>query len=328
MWDTNQARAYGGAPPHVAAAAVTHHGGSTLADSDARGTYHVETEPGFSTRRISRLRHNYDRHPMMRIDRLQALAHRLQPLGKCRFLERPVTGESDFKHVGQDPKGRSLDAAFRDLHLPGGWIALYDIHLVPEYARFVQEVMDSIDLRDCGNERPIVARGYLFISSSPSLTPFHFDRDDNFWLQIHGRKTISVWDHRDRVAVPASEVERFVHHGKLNAVHLRSGVRERAIDFDAGPGDGVYMPSTSPHMTQTHAPEAGADEDPSVSLAVVFNSRASKRLEHVHAFNTVLRRIGLDPQAEAHPLIDRVKAPLGRAVIALKRRVTGYRPPG
>lgn len=328
MWDTNEAPAYIGALPDAAPPVATAGGASAAVPGEGSGTYRVETEPGFSTRRISRLRHNYDRHPMMRIDRLQALAHRLQPLGKCRFLERPVTGESDFKHVGQDPKGRSLDAAFRDLHLPGGWIALYDIHVIPEYARFVQEVMDSIDLRGYSNERPTSARGYLFISSSPSLTPFHFDRDDNFWLQIHGRKTISVWDHRDRVAVPAREVERFIHHGKLNTVHLRPGVRERAIDFDAGPGDGIYMPSTSPHMTQTHAPDAGADDDPSVSLAVVFNSRASKRLANVHAFNTVLRRIGRDPQVEVHPVLDAIKAPLGRVVIGLKRRFTGYRPPG
>jgi len=199
---------------------------------------------------------------------------------------------------------------------------------VPEYARFVQEVMDSIDLQGCSGERPVEARGYVFISSAPSLTPFHFDRDDNFWLQIRGHKTICVWDHRDRVAVPAREVERFVHHGVLNTVHLRPGVRERALDVHAGPGDGVYMPSTSPHMAYTHAPDDGSRVEPSISLAVVFTSRASKRLADVHAFNTLLRRLGLDPQTEIHPLIDRIKAPLGRGVIALKRRLSGYRPPG
>jgi hypothetical protein len=52
------------------------------------------------------------------------------------------------------------------------------------------------------------------------MTPFHIDRENNFWLQIRGRKTLTLWDHRDRSVVPAEAVERFILFGDLDDVRL------------------------------------------------------------------------------------------------------------
>src|SRR3546814_5877517 len=53
-------------------------------------------------------------------------------------------------------------------------------------------------------------RGWIFITSLNTVTPFHFDKEHNFILQIHGRKRIYVWDHRDTVV--ASEHSRDLFH--------------------------------------------------------------------------------------------------------------------
>lgn len=289
--------------------------------------YRVSTEPGFSLRRIGRLRHDVHAHPLLTMDALHELAHRLEPLGKCRYMQPGVTEASAFSHSRHAPDGRDLDRTFREIERPGSWIALYDIQRVPAYAQLLREVMRATDLRGDAHHRPQDPRGYVFISAPPSLTPFHIDRDDNFWLQIRGRKRLSLWDRRDRQTVPAREVEAFINYGGLETLRMPAGAASRAIEIDAGPGDGMFFPSTSPHMARTEPSWVTPGDAVCVSLAVTFISGYSRRLADVHGFNCVLRKLGLDPRTETSELVDRVKAPLGRAVIGLRQRFTGYRVP-
>ena len=90
---------------------------------------------------------------------------------------------------------------------PGSWIALYNVEAVPRYAALLQEIIDGLRERVEREEPGIFAvTGFIFISAPPSVTPFHIDRENNFWLQLHGRKTLSVWDPNDREAVSAPHV--------------------------------------------------------------------------------------------------------------------------
>ena len=90
--------------------------------------------------------------------------------------------------------------------------------------------------------------GFIFVSAPPSVTPFHIDRENNFWLQLRGRKSLTVWDRQDREVVPSEAVEKFILTGSLDDVKLADAMRSRGRVFDSGPGDGVFFPSTSPHM--------------------------------------------------------------------------------
>jgi len=106
--------------------------------------------------------------------------------------------------------------------------------------------------------------------------------------------------------------------------------RERASTFECGPGDGVYFPSTSPHMTHTESSWATPGDGVVISIGVVFYSDLTRRHAYVHTLNGLLRRFGLQPRLPGQtPWLDRAKAPLGRAVVALRRRFRGYTaPPG
>jgi hypothetical protein len=121
--------------------------------------------------------------------------------------------------------------------------------------------------------------GFVFISAPPSVTPFHIDRENNFWLQMKGRKTLNVWEPTDRAVVASSEVDNFILYG--SNVTLREGYKERSHEFDVGPGDGVYFPSTSPHMTRTDNAWVRPGDGVSMSIGVNFYTHRTRRRAYV-----------------------------------------------
>jgi len=189
-----------------------------------------------------------------------------------------------------DELGRPLDEVFRRIEEPGSWVALYNVETHPAYKTFLAEVTESF--------RPLVEHeqtgicnvgGFIFISAPPSVTPFHIDRENNFWLQIRGRKTLNVWDHTDRHVVAAADVDQFIVYGGLENVRLEDGFVERSHQFDVGPGDGVYFPCTSPHMTRTDPSWTRRGDGVSVSIGVVFYTDQTRVAAITRAFSTTLR---------------------------------------
>ncbi|MDE2150418.1 MAG: cupin [Gammaproteobacteria bacterium] len=253
------------------------------------------------------------------------------PTKQCRFVRPGVTQTSEFFHTPKVPDGRSIGEVFERIEQPGAWVALYNIQTEPEYRRLIDELIDSV--------RPVVEReqpgifnpaGYFFISAPPSVTPFHLDSENNFWLQARGRKRMTVFDRCDRELVPASAVEEFIIHRSLDGVRLDPALRHHGRDFDVGPGDGVYFPSTSPHMTSTTAEWARPGDGVSVSLAITFYTAVTRQHARVHQCNRVLRRLGVEPRFPGQSRWrDAVKAPLGRLITAALVKFRNYVvPPG
>lgn len=293
----------------------------------------LRSVPGqvFATDRRCPIEHDFATHPLMQLGELRELAQRLLLTRQCRFIRPGATQTSEFWHSAEHPDGLALDEVFERIEQPGSWIALYDVQTDPRYAAFLREVIDSA-AGLLGDEYAGVFRvaGFIFVSAPPSVTPFHIDRENNFWLQMRGHKTMSVFDHRDRDVVAASAVDEFIVEGDLRQVRLDPALRGRATDFQVGPGQGVYFPSTSPHMTATETGWARPGDGVSVSVGVVFYTRRTRLHARVHQCNRVLRKWGLrptDPGISAWR--DALKAPLGWAVAAARARWRGYAaPPG
>jgi hypothetical protein len=282
----------------------------------------------FSSQRISRIGHGFALHPLMQLPNLQRLAKSLYTTKQCRFIKPGTTQKSNFYHHANPHDGRDIDEVFSRITEPGSWIALYNIETDPEYAGFLRSVVDAA--------RPLIEaeqsgihsiQGFLFISTPPSITPFHIDRENNLWLQIHGRKIMSVWDHRDRDTVPARHVENFIQTGALDNVKLTEANRARAHDFDVTAATGIYFPSTSPHMTST----IPCGEDPagnvSISVGVVFYTDQTRLTANAHILNRYLRKLGLKPSFAGESRVkDRIKYPFARALVWLLMRFRGLNP--
>ena len=319
--------------------------------ADARLTYRVwpADAASFTTQRMSPLRHNIDQHPLFQLDALQALANSLMSSGQCRFLKPGTTQGSAFSHDPSHPQGLSIDEVFARMEQPGAWLALYNVQTDARYRAALERIVDDLrpmvereqpgiflwsivgTMRDrVEREQPDIFRvnGFVFLSAPPSVTPFHIDRENNFWLQLRGRKTMNVWDNTDREVVPATVVEDFIAGGVQ--VPFQEAFRARSREFDTGPGDGVYFPSTSPHMTRTDTHWVKPGDGISVSLGINFYTSVTRRTARVHQFNRVLRRLGMTPGFPGQSLAaDSLKAPMGRWLAAVRyRRVCAPPPAG
>lgn len=316
-------------------------GGGTVARGSAapasRDSARIEPvdKASFSSNGIGAIRHDFQHHPLMQLDALSALAKRLMPTQQCRFVRPGLSTASDFDHASAPHDGRGIDEVFARIEEPGSWIAMYNVQTDPLYRQFVDEVAAAFRPL-VENKQPGVYEvgGFIFVSAPPSVTPFHIDRENNFWLQVRGRKTMNVWDHNDRVAVPQPAVENFVVHGGLSGVDVKDGERvrddimARSREFEVGPGDGVYFPMTSPHMTRTSTDWVKPGDGVSISIGVVFYTSMTRRMCHAHAFNRVARRLGLNPRTPQHGSeVEGWRAWLGRCVIALHGMTRGWKPP-
>lgn len=314
--------------PHVNPALDAEHRKITE-DSPANGfRISVENEADFSLEKISLIKHNLHKHPLLQLDQLEALAHRLLPLKQCRFLAPGATEKSDFTHHSKSPDGRALSEVFKHISKPGTWVALYNADEDPQYAALVEEALSSVrHFIDRDEPGVFIQQAYIFISAPPAVTPFHIDRNNNFWLQVHGRKTINVWDRNDRNILPPSVVENFIIDFSLNNVTFRDEFWATRNEWDLGPGEGVYMPCTAPHTTRTDDSWVTQDNSVSVSIAIVFHTEKTRRLSYIHSFNRVMRRFKLSPKFAGESPFDGAKYYLGRVVVGIKKLIRGYKPP-
>lgn len=279
----------------------------------------------FSTYRITALHHNFHEHPLFQVAELVKLGKELAPLDQCRFMRPGITVASPIAHDSRHPDGRSIDEFFHRLEEPSSSVALYNIEVVPRYQALLCAIVDTMR-GSVEPEQPDIFRvnGFVFISSPPSVTPFHIDRENNFWLQLHGRKVLNVWDHRDRTVVPADAVEDFIVTHSLRKVRFKEEFRVRSREFHARPGDGVYFPSTSPHMTRSEPGWTSPGDRVSISIGVTFYTSVTRKLARVHQVNRVMRRCGLSPAYPGDsPGADALKASVGGLVGATRSWLVG-----
>ena len=280
---------------------------------------------GFSTHRITPLHHNFHEHPLFQVPELVKLGKELAVLGQCRFMRPGLTAASTIAHDSRHPDGRSIDEHFERMEEPGSSVALYNIEAVPRYEALLWDVVNTVRAL-VEREQPDIFRvnGFVFVSAPPSVTPFHIDRENNFWLQLHGHKTINVWDHRDRSIVSAEAVEDFIVTHSLRKVRFKEEFRPLSQEFNARPGDGVYFPSTSPHMTHSEPDWTAPGDGVSISIGVTFYTSFTLETARIHQVNRLLRKCGLSPAYPGGSLeTDALKASVGGLVGATRARFVG-----
>ena len=298
---------------------------------DAKFGVTVANEAAFSMDTVAPFRHNFDRHPLMQLDELEKLANRLMPTGQCRFIKPGATFASGFHHDDKPDDGRDLREVFSRIHEPKSWIALYNVETDPLYAGMIGEAIGSarhlIDRQEPGTFR---MNGFIFISAPPSVTPFHIDREHNFWMQIRGRKTMNVWNADDRMMVSQPDVERFITYRSLENVKLRDAkLTGRSLEMDCGPGDGIYFPSAAPHATRCDPDWTTPGDDVAISIGINFYTPVTRKRANIHALNEMLRKLGLNPTFPGQsPALDSVKYPIAKAYLAVQKMRGFEAPPG
>ena len=180
----------------------------------------IEFDPAaFDPWRIQPVRHRLSNHPLFQPDALLALSSRLEAAGRIRTHANDATAGTPFNDApGLHPNVLSAVETLSSLREARAWMSLLNVQTDAVYRELVGSVLDSvqplIEPRDPGMCH---RAGWIFVSSPKTVTPFHFDKEHNFILQIHGRKRVYVWDHRDTTV--ASELARDRFHQKQEERH-------------------------------------------------------------------------------------------------------------
>lgn len=281
----------------------------------------------FDPWRIQAVRHRLADHPLLQPEALVELGSRLEANGRIRTHGDDATAATPFNtapslHPNRKSAAQTL-STIRDAH---AWMSLLNVQTDPAYRELVGAVLDSI--------QPLVERrdpgmchraGWIFVTSPKAVTPFHFDKEHNFILQMRGHKRVYVWDHRDTVVASEQARDRFHTDSGRELLQWREEFRERAHVFDLKPGEGAYMPSTSPHMVEN-------GDEASITMSFTYYTRSTLRDSLLHKTHAWMRAKGMEPPPVGRwPWLDALTHTGVRSAIDARRtlrRMAGQTVPG
>ncbi len=164
------------------------------------------------------------------------------------------------------------------------WCALHNVERDPEMARLINECLDPFSQAIGDFQGGMTGReGYIFISPEGARVPTHLDYEHNLFLQIQGRKKMTLGFVGEDLTNATLEDMTGTGYGRLPEVPAKP------FEFIVGPGEGVYISPKLAHTIET------LDDGLSVSLSLVFQTPWLERGARVYAANHDLRRLGLDP---------------------------------
>jgi len=254
----------------------------------------------FDPWRIQPVTHCLSDHPLLQPGALQELGARLDARGSVRTHAATAQAGTPFGEApGLHPNTKGAVATLADIANASAWLSLLNVQIDPVYRELVGSVLDAvqptIEARDPGMCH---RAGWIFVSSPRAVTPFHFDKEHNFILQMHGHKRVYVWDHRDTHVATEQARDRFHHRHERDLLRWNDEFRERAHVFDLGPGQGAYMPSTSPHLVEN-------GDGPSITMSFTYYTRATRRDAMLHKLHELQRQLGMSPApVGARPMMD------------------------
>ncbi|MCF8477183.1 MAG: cupin-like domain-containing protein [Pseudolabrys sp.] len=220
--------------------------------------------------------------------------------------------------IGQDPDATEfidLDPAevVRRIETCGAWMVLKRVETHPAYRAVIEQALLAMaranghnSLKEAGFQD---IRGFMFVSSPDSTTPFHVDAEDNIFVHIHGDKFFTIYDNRDGSVVSDDAIEHSLT--KHRNVAYSADYESKSTCYSLKAGDGVFVPYLAPHWVRTGSQY-------SISLAVTWKTKAVMAKNDVVVVNSLLRRIGFPQRAPGHnPAFDAIKLALFRSAKAV-----------
>lgn len=235
------------------------------------------------------IRHALAGHRLLSLLALAELAGSM-PLDRVEYNSgrlKPNQAPEDTPAIDLEPV-----EVVRRIRTAGAWMVLKRVEEVPAYRQLIEECLGDA-ARAAGAESASDLgmsdfQGFVFISSADSVTPFHLDYEQNFFVHLHGEKFMHVFDNRDRALMSEEELESYP--GKHRNLAYEDRFETRARVFRLGPGDGLFLPYTWPHWVRTGG-------DWSISMAITWKSPEDIRRNQLYFANAVLRKLGMPQPA-------------------------------
>lgn len=268
----------------------------------------IELDRGVFREKFNRrhfvFRHHLSDHPLFQLPRLIELA-RSTAATRADDLYYDAGVQDVQQRWGTARPPFPVDETIDRIENAGAWIALKRADSDPAYAALLDRCMSDI-LEVSGRELERKMRrkeAIVFVTSPNRLTTYHIDSENNFLLQLSGRKEINLFRPEDREVTTEQEIERF-YSIDSNAATYKPQLQHRAEVLMMEPGVGVHIPVNAPHWLKN-------GDNISISVSINYHSYDSERAA-IYRTNHYLRRIGLNPTPPFRsPMLDQLKRPVG-----------------
>jgi hypothetical protein len=234
--------------------------------------------------------HKLADHPLLQMDEIRKLVKRIPKDGL--FYSAGVKPESAIigdwhTHPGKHP----LDHAIDNMENADAYMYILGPEVDPEFRQLYLELKADLDeFCQRNGYRLTDSRLGLFLSSPRAMAPYHIDEQHTFIAQIRGSKTMYQWPAGNSALTTPKELEAFFAK-VTRKLAIREELEHLRTPYSMTPGRGVYIPFAAPHSVIN-------GDDVSISLSIIFNTDATKKLQNIHRANHVLRnRFGRSPYA-------------------------------
>ena len=268
------------------------------------------------------VRHRLVDHPLLQSDALVDLGRRLEQRGSVRTHSDEATAATPFNAAPRlHPNRAGAAQTLARIAEARAWMSLLNVQADPLYRTLVDEVLDGLAPGIAQRDPGMCYRGgWIFATSPRAVTPFHFDKEHNFILQVRGHKTLYVWEPRDTQAASERARDRFHATHSRDLLRWDEALRARARVFRLEPGQGAYMPSTSPHMVEN-------GDEPSLTVSFTYYTAATRRNSLLHRAHERLRNHGIEPPPVGeNALLDTCLLAAFRTAAQLRRWKAGASP--
>ena len=268
------------------------------------------------------IQHQLDKHPLFQLENLVELSKRLPKSQREYVFGKREFGAHDdmeaYKHAADNDE-LSTDQMIESIESQNIVIVLRNVETDPMYGQFVNECLDSLSRFVEPVTGPMSGReSFIFVSPPRAYTPYHYDPEQNFFMQIRGGKEFAVYDVTDREILPETALEQYYTEGQ-RITKCDEALFEKNEVFQLQPGDGIYVPVTAPHWVRTM-------DEISISVSINFRTPSSIRRARVYRLNRMLRKFGLRPRRvspQASTFTDRTKSAILNLPATMKKIVTG-----
>lgn len=234
--------------------------------------------------------HTLNSSSLFDLDRLTTLAKSLS--------KQQVEYSSSDVSLNQDPDKipqteLNIEETIKQIKNCQSWMVLKNVESDPDYKAVLDQCLDEIYANLVDDKVHLSQReAFIFISSPNSTTPYHFDPEHNFLLQIHGKKSFALFPSDNREVIKEESLEgRYYRPETHRNVYYDEKFLQQGELIEMDPGCGVYVPVNAPHWVKTH-------DDISISFSITFRSEYSDKVLSLYMLNGILRnRFGLKPRA-------------------------------
>ncbi len=258
--------------------------------------------------------HGLSGHPLFELDSIVQLARRMPDHRETYWCNGKVAVTNGWDPLMDNRRG--LEETIAGIADNDSLVILKHTEQDPVFGPVLQDFLGRVI--DCAGERMrsdvIVGESLILVSSPGRITPYHFDMETNFLVQVTGNKKFYVFDHTDPSMVTSEEVEGYFS-GNLSSAIYRKERQGEAHAYDLRAGQGVHVPPTAPHWVQN-------GNNVSVAISINYELRSVARLARIHRVNWRMRNFGLRPTPPGlSPWRDQLKVATQFGVTSLKAMV-------